>query len=318
MHRIVWTMARVLLALTLLASGAANAYGGERGETFPTVIDLPAGWQPEGIVAGKGAVIYAGSLATGSIYAADAKTGAGRVLVDVVGRVAVGLSYDKRSDYIFAAGGPTGKAWVYDAQTGATVGEFTLGQGFINDVIVTRDAAYFTNSAVAAFYRLPLGKGGSLPAPGAVQTIALSGEWQQVQGFNANGIEATAGGKYLLIVNSTVGKLYRVTPTTGTAQAIDLGGYSVAAGDGLLLKGRTLSVVRNQRNTVAQIKLSGSFLRGRLIAELTEPAALLDVPTTIAAVKGALYVVNARFGTAPQPDTPYTIVRLAKPKSEHD
>ena len=318
MRRSIWAIASVLLLLTVFGSGASNAYGRERDEKFPTVIDLPNGWQPEGIVAGKGSVIYAGSLATGSIYAADAKTGAGKVLVDVKGRVAVGLSYDKRSNYIFVAGGPTGKAWVYDAETGATVGEFTLGQGFINDVIVTRNAAYFTNSSAAEFYRLPLGKGGSLPAPGAVQTIALSGEWQQVQGFNANGIEATSGGKYLIIVNSTVGKLYRVNPTTGTAQAIDLGGYSVAAGDGLLLKGRTLFVVRNQLNTVAQIKLSGSFLHGRLVAELTEPADRLDVPTTITAVKGELYVVNARFNTPPQPDTTYTIVRLAKPTREND
>jgi hypothetical protein len=87
----------------------------------------------------------------------------------------------------------------------------------------------------------------------------------------------------------------------------------VAAGDGLLLKGRTLYVVRNQLNTVAEIKLSGSLLSGRLVAELTEPAELLDVPTTIAAVNGGLYVVNARFGTT-EPNPAYTIVRLARPE----
>ncbi len=319
MFRRLWAVASALLVFTLLLAGAPAVYAddkGEKDEKFPTVINLPNGWQPEGIVAGKGGVIYSGSLATGSIYAADAKTGAGEVLVNVTGRVAVGLNYDRRSDYIFAAGGPSGKAWVYDAKTGATVGEFTLGAGFINDVALTREAAYFTNSARAEIYRLPLGKGGALPAQGDVQTIPLTGEWEQVQGFNANGIVATIKGKYLIIVNSTTGKLYRVDPATGEAKVVDLGGYSVAAGDGLLLDGRTIYVVRNRLKTVAKIKLAGNFARGQLIAELTEPADLLDVPTTITSVKGRLYVVNARFGN-PSPSTAtYTIVKLAKP--EHD
>jgi sugar lactone lactonase YvrE len=314
MHRTLWAVASALLALTMLTAGAGEAQAYTKGQQFPQVISLPDGWQPEGIVAGKGATIYAGSLATGSIYAADARTGEGYVLADVTGRVAVGLAYDRRSGYIFAAGGGTGNAWVYDSATGATVGEFALGQGFINDVIITRDAAYFTNSAQAVFYRLPLGKDGALPAPSDVQTIPLGGEWEQVEGFNANGIEATQNGKYLIIVNSTVGKLYRVDPATGEARAIDLDGYSAQFGDGLLLKGRTLYVVRNRINTVAKIILRGNLLRGRLAAELTEPAALLDVPTTIAAVRGSLYVVNARFGTPPEATTTYTIVRLGAPE----
>ncbi len=60
----------------------------------------------------------------------------------------MGLSFDARTNYIFAAGGPTGKAYVYDASTGALVQEYTLTAAtgtFINDVIVTRDAAYFTD-----------------------------------------------------------------------------------------------------------------------------------------------------------------------------
>jgi hypothetical protein len=34
------------------------------------------------------------------------------------------------------------------------------------------------------------------------------------------------------------------------------------------------------------------------------------VPTTIAAFGHALYVVNARFGTPPTPDTQYEVVRV--------
>jgi sugar lactone lactonase YvrE len=323
MRRTLWALVSGLLALTMLLVAAPTARADEKDkdeERYPRVISLPNGWQPEGIVAGEGTTLYAGSLATGSIYAADVKTGEGEVVVSVTGRVSVGLSYDKRSGYLFAAGGPQGKLWVYDPESGATVGEYTLGQGFINDVIVTREAAYVTNSAQPVFYKVPLGKGGELPAQGDVQTIPLSGEWQQVPGFNANGIEAAQNGKYLIIVNSTVGKLYRVDAKTGVAKAIDLGGYSVAQGDGLLLEGRTLYVLRNRIETVAVIKLGGSLLQGRLVKEIIapEPADLLDVPTTIASVKGELYVVNARFGNPAPTTASYTIVRLTGDDDDKD
>ena len=116
------------------------------------MITLPNGWLPEGVVTGRGPVIYSGSRANGAIYAADLRTGEGAILVPgQAGRVAVGLSFDPRTNYIFVAGGGTGKAYVYDAETGALVQEYALTAlgGFVNDVIVTRDAAYFTQSARA-------------------------------------------------------------------------------------------------------------------------------------------------------------------------
>ena len=89
---------------------------------------------------------------------------------------------------------------------------------------------------------------------------------------------------------------------------IDLGGATVTNGDGLLLRGRTLYVVRNQLNLIAVVKLNGSLTRGRVVAELTDPD--FDVPTTITFTAGSLYAVNARFGT-PQPDTArYDVVRV--------
>ena len=57
----------------------------------------------------------------------------------------------------------------------------------------------------------------------------------------------------LLVVNSTTGLLYRVDPETGEATEVDLGGTSLTSGDGLLVLGNTLYVVRNQLNQVAVI-----------------------------------------------------------------
>ena len=116
------------------------------------------------------------------------------------------------------AGGPTGKGTVYDTRSGNLAASYTLTAPgtFVNDVIVTRDAAYFTESALAVLYRVPLGKGGKVNPAAAPLTVALGGDWQQVAGFNANGIEATPNGRWLIVVNSATGFLYRVDPARGT------------------------------------------------------------------------------------------------------
>jgi hypothetical protein len=51
-----------------------------------------------------------------------------------------------------------------------------------------------------------------------------------------------------------------------------------------------------------------NFLAGTLVETLTSP--LFRVPTTIARFGDHLYVVNARFGTPPTPDTEYEVVRV--------
>jgi outer membrane protein assembly factor BamB len=182
--------ARILASLAFCGVAAAAS-----AQTLPTTIPLPLGWQPEGIASGRGPTLYVGSLAGGAIYALDPRTGDGGVLSPGVnGQVAAGLKFDTRSNLIYVAGGPGGVARAVDAATGAVVTTYALGSGFINDVVVTPSAVYFTNSAQAFVYRLPLGPGGRPASPTAVEQIPLSGDWQQVAGFNANGIEAAPQG----------------------------------------------------------------------------------------------------------------------------
>ena len=47
------------------------------------------------------------------------------------------------------------------------------------------------------------------------------------------------------------------------ATTVDLGGYPLTNGDGLLVKGRTLYVVRNRLNQVAVVKLNWRGTAGR-------------------------------------------------------
>ncbi len=130
----------------------------------------------------------------------------------------------------------------------------------------------------------------------------------QIAGFNANGIEASADGKDLIIVNSALGSLYKVDPQTGFAALIDLGGDSVPSGDGLVLRGLTLYVVQNFLNQVAEVELDEDLASGEVVEIRTSP--FFDVPTTAAAFGNALYAVNARFTTPPGPTVTYDAVRL--------
>lgn len=305
----------IFLGIMVLIFGHGLSGGTAVAQTFPNLIALPDGFQPEGVVVGKGLNIYAGSLATGAVYRADLRTGQGEIVVpdQAAGIIAVGLSFDKRSNLLFVAGGPAGAGYVYDVETGTMVAEypFTEEPSFINDVIVTRSAAYFTDSFRPFYYRIPLGPGGQLPDASAVEEIPLSGDFVFIpSAFNANGVDATANGKSLVIVNSTSGELYHVEPETGIASLIDLGGATVPNGDGILLDGMTLYVVQNRLNQIAVVQLDSDLTAGEIVAIITNQA--FDVPTTITEFGNSLYAVNARFGTPPEPDTNYDVVKVAK------
>jgi sugar lactone lactonase YvrE len=295
------TLLLIVLSVTMIAA-----------QTLPDEIELPNGFRPEGIAVGEGSTFYVGSIPTGAVYRGDLQTGQGAILVPgQAGRAAIGLKYDTRTGLLFVAGGPTGFAFVYDGETGADVAQIQLTTlpSFINDVVITKDAAYFTNSFQPELYRIPLVNRGQLTDPPTVETIRLGGEYVFTAGaFNANGIAAPRHGNTLIIVNSSEGALYNVNPATGEATRINLGSGSVPNGDGLLLEGNTLYVVQNQLNQIAVVRLDPHFTTGSILDTITSE--LFDIPTTIARFGNSLYAVNARFTTPPTPDTTYTVVRV--------
>ncbi|MFC0554521.1 superoxide dismutase [Planotetraspora thailandica] len=274
---------------------------------YPTRFPLPAGFQPEGIAIGPGPAAYFGSRATGAIYRADLRTGHGRIINPGPGTPSLGLKVDPRGR-LFVAGGTGGDARVIDTRSGKVLASYRLATGtaFVNDVLLTRDAAYFTDSANPVLYKLPFGRGGALPKE-AVK-VPLSGDIVYTTGNNANGIAPTPDGKALLVVQSNTGKLFRVNPKTGVATLVDIGTESLVNGDGLLLKGRVLHVVQNRLNTVTALHLDRAATSGTLIGRLTDSR--FDVPTTVASFRGRLYLPNARFTTTPSPTTTYDVVAV--------
>jgi len=302
----------ILILALLLPLSAAFAK-----VAYPDVIPLPDGFQPEGIALGYGHQFYTGAIAGGAILRGDLLTGDLEQIVDPhPDRFALGMSFDRRSGLLFVSGGGAGAAYVYDGASGADAGQYQLttsSNTFINDAIVTRDAVYFTDSFQPQMYRLPLGPNGELPDPSQVTTIPLGGDFPFIPGgFNANGIEATPDGQWLVIVNSAAGQLYRVDPASGVGTQIDLDGADAANGDGLVLRGHKLFVVQNFSQQVSVFSVSQDLASASLGAVLTSPN--FRIPTTALLFGSSLFVVNARFDVIPpgtaRPDDTFEVVRV--------
>lgn len=303
----------------------------ELRDNAPDYIPL-VGFQPEGITMGNGNIAYVGSIFYGSIIEVNLRTG----MIDTIvgptpGSPTVGLDYDRRSKYIYAAGGYTGGVKVFDSQTGALVGYYQLapvgpiGTTWINDLIVTSKGVYVTDSFRPFLYKIPLGPAGSLPAPGDVEEIPLSGDWIQetipISGdlaFNGNGIDATPNGKTLIVVNYNSGLIYKVNPNTGNSEFVTTDVPPLYFADGVILKpidndGFMLYVCQNS-NVVTKLELNEDLDNGVFVENITDP--LFNTPTTIAMKGKHLYTVNARFldapPFAPAPDVEFGIVRTLK------
>ncbi|WP_307798050.1 superoxide dismutase [Actinoplanes flavus] len=277
---------------------------------LPSTITLPSGFQPEGIAIGGKPYAYFGSRVDGDIYRADLRTGEGAVFSEGPGTASLGLKID--DGRLFVAGGAGGDARIIDLRTGRVLRSYRLqpagSNTFINDVIVTDEAAWFTDSRNLVLFKVPFGRHGSLPE--TATAVPLTGDIELLTGNNANGISETPDGRGLIIVQSNTGFLFRVSPS-GVTSRIDVGETLLTNGDGLWLRGRSLYVVRNRLNQIAEITLNRSGTAGTLASVTTDPA--FDVPTTIAEYRQRFYLPNARFTTPPTPETTYDAVSVPIP-----
>jgi hypothetical protein len=284
-------------------------------DNFPDRIELPDGFFPEGIESGRGTSVFVGSLTDGAIWRGDLRTGSGSVFTSPddqgEGRVSVGIAYEAGRNRLWVAGGGpgfgigAGDVRVYDASSGALLATYLPpGEvGALNDVAITHDAVYVTDSFNAQLVKIPLPADGSLPSEDSATLLPVSGVTPS-GGPNLNGIVAKSG--VLLVAETSSGMLFRVDPDTGSAEPVDLGGEDLLSPDGLELRGNTLYVVGGGLVTV--VRLGARLASGVVLGQISDPG--LDVPTTATVAAGRLWVVNARFTTPPTPATDYWITQL--------
>lgn len=315
----------LILGLTLAACGGETSTGGsedtEQKETTEAVASvgryvLPGEEvYPEGIAYDpRTGNFFVGSTTDGTIFRGNVGVDQGEAEVFLEpgsdGRqVATGMKVDK-TGRLFISGGNTGRIFVYDTASGGLIRAFDTPESrmtFINDVAVTPNGdAYFTDSMRPTLFRVPA-------APDGLGELE---EWLDFEGtpvkygegINLNGIVPTEDGRYLITVQSNTGKLYRIDTGSKEVTEIDLGGETLTNGDGLLLDGQTLYVVRNQQGLIVPVELSEDFASGEVGESFSDPS--FHYPTTIAQYDDRLLVVNSQFDrrqSGQEPELPFTV-----------
>lgn len=281
-----------LMALILPTAVPASAGESPGG----SVIKLYGATSAEGIAAGRGTTFYAGELESGDIFKGDIREPKATRFIDApAGREAVGMKFDVRTDLLFVAGGSTGKAFVYNTETKEAVEEIVLttkAGSFINDVTLTRDGAWFTNSKYPELYFVPLGRHGEL---GEVVTRTLDDPslvlTDPARQFGLNGITSAIGGRILIVAHSFNQALYTYEPESEVTARIDTDPLPNV--DCIIARGKTVWVVQNFLNQVSRVKLNHDLSSGE-VRDVIESGSF-QIPTTAALFGNTLAVVNAKF-----------------------
>jgi len=264
--------------------------------------------------------VFVGSTTDGTLFQGDLDTGDVTILSqgDPNRTTAIGLKVDD-AGHLIVAGGPTGSVFVVDAASGSTVAQFSNGLGadatFVNDVAIAPNGDVFaTDSFNPALYRIAavdLETGGELTS--FVEFGGTAFEYGEPGTFNANGLAITEDGSYAIVVNPSSGRLFRIDLQGGEVAEILIDGESVAFGDGVLIDGQILYVVRNQLSLIVRLELDAAVENATALEAFTDPA--LMFPTTIAFANERLLVVNAQFDRREtgDPALPFTVALIDIP-----
>ncbi|QQQ79561.1 superoxide dismutase [Saccharothrix sp. 6-C] len=300
------------LALTLLVLPNADVVGAVDG---PSTVRLPAeSVFPEGVaVDERTGWFYVTSNHNGSVVRGDVRTGAVRPFLPAGGdgrTSALGAEVDWTGT-LWVAGGATEKVFAHDARTGALKAVYTTRAGSLpNDVVVTPGGEVFvTDSFQPVLWRIPAGA-----ASGPAQPwLDLTGSpIRYVPGYNLNGIVLAPDGDSLLVDQTETGDLWRIGLADRRVTRVDLGGFRLPGGDGMVLRDRTLFVAQPLGDLVAEVRLARDGTRGSITGRLADPG--VRFPTTVAPAGDRLLVVNSQFDRRNQglpPDTPFTVSVIA-------
>ncbi len=313
----------ITLALSIPLANAVD-------KPFPVRVPALDGSSPEGFAIGKGSIAY-NSSPDGAIYRVDLRSGEGDVLVppqDPFDCLKLGMRVDDRTNYLFVAGCVYGNAMVLDTDNGATIMEYQLNNsgefGLPNDLTITNDAVYFTDSFRPVLYRLPLSSNGEIPLdPGAATEIPLPPEFALNPASEpccgGNGIVSTPDGKTLIIGHSNLARLYRLDTASGDIEQIIVDGPLAGFLDGIAMHGNTLYIMTPYGppgppvliDQIQVVELDKGYLSGTLVDVITD-AENLDGVASGAIFGNSLYVNNARYTVEfpPAPDTGYWLTKL--------
>jgi Cu-Zn family superoxide dismutase len=332
-------------SVALADNGGGNGNGNRGNALATTIFTMPAAdGPPEGVAFDKrSGRFFVSRTGTGAVFAGT--LGAPALTPFIAGGatsanpVATGLKV--RRGLLYVAGASTGNITVYDIANPATpLAVFKTGGGFINDLDLDGHGNVFaTDSTQSKLFEVTaeqVAARAGTPTPIDVS----SGITSDPKAFNLNGI-VVRGRNELIVVQSNVGKLFRITlgnrnrdnggdrghartaqaATTPRIQeiAIQGGDGDVKGGDGLLVDRGRLLVGRGSTKNAANgavdaFKLSHHGTRARFESETTDPS--LAGPSTLARVGNRILVVNPNFAGAANA-TQFTVTGLARNAIRH-
>jgi Cu-Zn family superoxide dismutase len=321
----------VVLALALAAiacDGTGDGGGEDNGGNAQTTQEVSGAERyvlpgeqvfPEGVAyRSDTGDFYVSSTTDGTVFQGNVESGPKEAQVflepETDGRMtAIGLEVDEKG-WLFIAGGDTGLIFVYDTESADLIHRLDTPDTeatFLNDVAVTPDGdAYFTDSMRPVLFRVTSTGDGVGEVEPWLNFEGTPAEYEE--GFNLNGIDATEDGRYLVAVQSNTGELFRIDIESKEVIEIDRGRDTLTNGDGLLLDGRTVYVVRNEEALIVPIKLSGEYNTGEVGESFTDPS--FAYPTTIAKTDGRLLVVNSQFDKQEgEAKLPFTVSNIEVP-----
>lgn len=257
---------------------------------------------------------YVGSLVDGSVIKGNINTKTATVFLPAGSdgrKSAAGMKIDDKGR-LFIAAAESGKLFVYQVASRKLLGSFQVSASktVVNDIaIMPNGDAYITDTSNPMLYRVQE-KGGKLAFEEWLPFAGTAVTYQD--GYNINGIVGTADGRYLIVVQTNVGKLFRIDTKTKAVQEIPVKGVPLVHGDGIALDGHTLYVARNVENTIVTLTLSPDFATATEGKTYTDPA--FRFPTALAKTGNGLLIVNAqlnRLSPGQQPELPFTLTRFS-------
>ena len=270
---------------------------------------------PEGVaIQAATDAFFVGSTTDGTIFSGDVNStndttvflpGGGDGRTDVRGMKA-------NETRLYVSAGALGQVFVYDTASKALLAKFAteLTPSFVNDVTIAPNGdAYFTDSQSPAIYRLSADLTTFERFTDFVGTPVVYGT-----GFNLNGIASTPDGAYLIFVESNTGKLFRMNVATKEVIEIAINRACLNGGDGILLVGRKLYVMRNSAALLVTLRLANDFASADLISVSGNPS--FQFPTTFAKYGERFLVVNSQFDKrATGPVLPFNVSGIHIPEN---
>jgi Cu-Zn family superoxide dismutase len=322
-------MPRTILPVVTVLLGVSIALGAQYAPAPVTTLSLPPDARfPEGIAYSPSRdSFFTANAETGAVFEINRKGDSARVVVPEgvlapagtqTFPVALGMKVDA-ANRLWIAGGRTGRMFVVDVDSGKVLKQVTAPSGagsLINDVALVDGAAYFTDTRTPTLWRLAA-MGNRIGDLEAWTTFADT-PIEYDGGNNLNGIAVTPDGAALVVVQMDKGLLFLIDLASKAIRKIDTTGIALSGGDGLVMVGDLIYVVRQPAGEIVTLKVQPDPPVAKLVNRFRDPA--LAWPATALLAEKSLMVVNSQFNTrvTKSASTPFTFAvvplsRLAGP-----